>query len=135
MHFYPQHCSKCFGFHSQKCWVSCFIWINTCPPINLLLIFTFTSRYCVNFKWGSHVWSCWYHLNIFKFVNYHFLRNGCNNCGLGKGRIILRATFYKVFFPLVTKVFGCTHQHDDFFHRCVNMRWLVNDFISLPLLV
>jgi len=102
----PTTLFKMFWFPLPKMLGFMFHIINTCPPINLFLIFTSANRYCRNFKWGSHVWSCWYHLNIFKFVNYHFLRNGYNNCGLCKGRIIVRATFSKVFSLLPQRYLG-----------------------------
>ncbi len=72
-------------------WVLCFVWANTFVFDTISLVITITNGYCVYNKWylhssgHSHCWS-----NFWKsyFVS-HFLFNSCDNCSLGKGRVIL----------------------------------------------
>jgi len=69
-HCNPWHHLRWFWFHRKRCWVLCFMWTSTCPPIVILTIFIITNWYCVHHKCGPHFdWCChsWSHSNGFNF--------------------------------------------------------------------
>jgi len=137
VHCNPWCRSKSFCFHCHKCRVSCFVWINACPPITLALVFMSTSWYCVHHRWGLHFGCChhhWSHLSRFTFPSYHLLGWGHDDGGSNKDGLYCDQHHDDVFFPFIIKVFGCLHQqNDNFLHQCAKMMWLTKGSRSPPL--
>ncbi len=137
VHCNPWCRSKSFCFHCHKCRVSCFVWINACPPITLALVFMSTSWYCVHHRWGLHfdvviiIDPTWVDLVSQVII---LLGWGHDDGDSNKDGLYCDQHHDDVFFSFIIKVFQCLHQQNDiFFHWCAKMMWLTKGSTSPPL--